>query len=97
MDNIFDIKVILYYISLILLILLIVLITVYITKVNTNGYMTCEKIREIENSQALGKQLNNVYELKVSKEFEKMFSQNSTTAGYEVIIDDLNKKYYKNI
>ena len=80
---------ILYYIALILLILIVILITVYVTKVNLNGYMTCQKLREIENSQDLSKQLNNVYDFKTFNEFEKMFNKSSIATEYESINNNI--------
>ena len=37
-----------YYIWLLLLIILIILITIYITKVNSSSYLTCENIKLLE-------------------------------------------------
>ena len=83
-------NIILYYLNIILLLILIILITIYITKVNTNSYLTCQNLKDIENNNALNKQLNNVYDIKVSKEFEKMFNQNSLISNYESINSDLD-------
>jgi len=73
-----------YYIYLLLLIIIVILITIYITKVNSKSYLTCTDIKNIQNnSQKLNNNINNIYDFKISKEFDKMFNQSSILNGYE--------------
>jgi hypothetical protein len=64
----------------------------YITKITTNGYPTCQNVRELINFHTPSQQLTNVYNFKISKEFEKMFNSNSLTTNYELINDYINDK-----
>ena len=77
----------LYLISLLLLIIIVILITIYVTKVNSNAYMTCKDIKKLEDSQKLNN-INNVYDFKISKEFDKMFNQSDLFTKYQSLYDD---------
>lgn len=83
-------KILLYYLTMIILILLIILISVYVTSVYNNGYPTCKDIRKIINTKKLNEKIDNVYDFKVSKEFEKMFNQDLILTTYEAIDANIN-------
>jgi hypothetical protein len=75
---------ILYNISLVILVIGIILMTVYITKASNNSYLTYDK--QILNKQAGLKKTrsdNSIYDYKVNKEYQKMFSQPSIWMGYQ--------------
>ena len=58
--------------------------TVYITKASNNSYLTYDK--QILNKQAGLKKTrsdNSIYDYKVNKEYQKMFSQPSIWMGYQ--------------
>jgi hypothetical protein len=58
--------------------------TVYITKASNNSYLTYDK--QIINNQAKlnkVKPYNTIYDYKVNKEYQKMFSQPSIWMGYQ--------------
>ena len=79
-----------YYISLILIIILIILITIYITKINLKGYLTCKDISDIQNSNKLDihMNMNNIYDFKISKEFNTMFENNNILTQYQTFNND---------
>jgi hypothetical protein len=70
---------ILYNISLVILVVGIILMTVYITKASNNSYLTSNK-QEILNQV---KPYDTIYDYKVKKEYQKMFSQPSIWMGYQ--------------
>ena len=80
-----------YYIWLLLLIILIILITVYITKVNSNSYLTCENIKLLEEKK-MNHRTDNIYDFKVSQEFKQMFLDTPLSTNYAAIDDYINEQ-----
>uniref|UniRef100_A0A6C0EC82 Uncharacterized protein n=1 Tax=viral metagenome TaxID=1070528 RepID=A0A6C0EC82_9ZZZZ len=74
--------------SLILLIILIIMITIYITKINSQFFLTCKDIRDIQNNQKIKNNINNVYDFKISREFDKMFNNNDILNQYQTFNND---------
>ena len=82
MNNIF------YYISLFLLLAIVILLTIYITKFNSNSYLTCRDIRNLEKQEKINNNLNNIYDFKISKEFNKMFTQSNILTQYQTFYNE---------
>jgi len=74
---------ILYNISLLILIVGIILITVYITKASKNGYLTYNQRILNKKLKLIDKPYQSIYDYKVNKEYQKMFSQPSIWMGYQ--------------
>jgi hypothetical protein len=74
---------ILYNISLVILVIGIILMTVYITKATNNGYLTYHKQILNKRAKIIGKPHQSIYDYKVNKEYQKMFSQPSIWMGYQ--------------
>lgn len=75
---------ILHNISIILLAIGIIMITIYITKVTSNNYITNDQDQLINESNK--QQLfipDNVYDYRVSKEYKKMFNESESWLGYQ--------------
>jgi capsular polysaccharide biosynthesis protein len=74
----------LHNISIIILGIGIILMTVYITRTTTSNYQTREQIMNQQNEGLRKRQpIQNIYDYRVSKEYEKMFSQPSIWQGYQ--------------
>jgi hypothetical protein len=73
---------ILYNISLLILVVGIILMTVYITKASNNGFQTSDKLN-LNKNYLIEKPYKTIYDYKVNKEYEKMFSQPSIWMGYQ--------------
>lgn len=91
---------ILYNISLIVLIIGIILMTVYITKVSSFKYLTQEEILMMKYNQKLKNvyDIGDIYQYKVTNEYNKMFNQPSLWFGYQYFDpqDQTDKLYIKN-
>jgi hypothetical protein len=74
---------ILYNISLVILVIGIILMTVYITKASNNGYLTYDKQILNNRAKSIEKPYDTIYDYKVNKEYQKMFSQPSIWMGYQ--------------
>jgi hypothetical protein len=74
---------ILYNISLLILVVGIILITVYITKASNNGFQTLDKQILNKRLKLTDKPYQSIYDYKVNKEYQKMFSQPSIWMGYQ--------------
>jgi hypothetical protein len=81
---------ILYNISILMLGVGIIMITIYITKVNNNGYtMYKQNGLRIKNNE------NDIYNEKSSDVFKKMFSESSILQDYQTFnINDKTNKLY---
>jgi hypothetical protein len=75
---------ILYNFSVIILGLGIILMTQYITKASNNNFMTQEQIL-LNKQNGLRRRANDIdiYNYRISKEYNKMFSQPSVLLGYQ--------------
>jgi len=89
---------ILYNISLIILFVGIIMMTIYITKISSHNYMTTDN--KLQMSQPLRRRqpVREIYDYKISKEYEKMFLQPSIWFGYQDFDPEFNteKLYIKN-
>ena len=75
---------ILYNIAILILIGGIIMLTVYITKASNNNFLTYQKQKMLENSfQRRVYPTQNIYNYKISNEYKKMFSEQSTWLGYQ--------------
>jgi hypothetical protein len=74
---------ILHNISLIFLVLGIILMTVYITKASSNGFQTNDVQLLAKEGLRRREPMKSIYDYRVSKEYEKMFSQPSIWLGYQ--------------
>lgn len=74
---------ILYNISLLILVVGIILMTVYITKASNNGFQTSDKQILNKRLKLTDKPYQSIYDYKVNKEYQKMFSQPSIWMGYQ--------------
>ncbi len=74
---------ILHNISLIILFAGIIMMTVYITKASGLNYMTNEQKLLMKQNLNKNEQVKNIYDYRVSKDYEKMFSQPSIWLGYQ--------------
>jgi len=74
---------ILYNISLIILFIGIIMMTVYITKASNFNYMTNKQKLLIRQNLRRKEPVQNIYDYRVSKEYEKMFTQPSIWLGYQ--------------
>jgi len=74
---------ILYNISLLILVVGIILMTVYITKASNNGFKTSDKQILDKRLKLTDKPYQSIYDYKVNKEYQKMFSQPSIWMGYQ--------------
>lgn len=90
---------ILYNIALIILFVGIIMMTVYITKASSFNYMTSDKVKLMRDNLRRREPVQEIYDYRVSKEYEKMFSQPSIWLGYQDFDPEYktDKLYIKNI
>ncbi len=74
---------IVYNISLIIIFAGIIMMTVYITKASGFNYMTGEEKLLMKQNLRRKEPVQDIYEYRVSKAYEKMFSQPSIWLGYQ--------------
>jgi hypothetical protein len=74
---------ILYNISLIILFAGIIMMTIYITKASGINYMTNEQKLLMKQNLRRKEPVQNIYDYRVSKAYEKMFSQPSIWLEYQ--------------
>jgi hypothetical protein len=74
---------ILHNVSLIILFVGIIMMTIYITKATSNNYMTTERKLQMRQQLRRKQPVREIYDYKISKEYEKMFSQPSIWSGYQ--------------
>jgi hypothetical protein len=74
---------ILHNISLIILFVGIIMMTIYITKATSYNYMTFERKQQMTEQLRRKQPVREIYDYKISKEYEKMFSQPSIWFGYQ--------------
>ena len=83
---------ILYNFAIIILGFGIILMTIYITKASNNNFMTQDQL--LLNKQAGIRRRSNdidIYGYRISKEYNKMFSQPSVLLGYQDFNPDANE------
>jgi hypothetical protein len=83
---------ILHNISLIILFTGIIMITVYITKATGFNYTTTEQKLLLMHNLKKDTSVKNIYDYRVSKAYEKMFSQPSIWLGYQDFNPELETK-----
>jgi hypothetical protein len=59
------------------------MITVYITKASSFNYMTNEQVNLMRQNLRRKEPIQNIYDYRVSKAYDKMFSQPSIWLGYQ--------------
>lgn len=74
---------ILYNISLIILVTGIIMLTVYITKASSFNYFRNDEIKLMRQNLRRKEPVKEIYDYRVSKEYERMFSQPSIWLGYQ--------------
>lgn len=74
---------ILHNISLIILAGGIIMLTVYITKASSFNFMTNEQVLLMRQNLRRKEPVQEIYDYRVSKAYEKMFSQPSIWLGYQ--------------
>lgn len=88
---------ILYNISIIILVGGIIMLTIYITKASSFNFMTNQQILLMKQNLRRKEPVKEIYDYRVSKEYEKMFSQPSIWLGYQDFDpeDKIEKLYIK--
>lgn len=83
---------ILYNFSIIILGLGIILMTIYITKASNNNFMTQDQLL-LNKNNGLRRRASDIdiYNYRISKEYNKMFSQPSVLLGYQDFNPDDNE------
>lgn len=89
---------IIHNISLIILFAGIIMMTIYITKASGFNYMTNEQKLLMKQNLRRKEPVQNIYDYRVSKAYEKMFSQPSIWLGYQDFDPEYEteKMYVKN-
>jgi hypothetical protein len=75
------------------------MITIYITKASSFNFMTNDKILLMKQNLRRKEPVREIYDYKISKEYEKMFLQPSIWFGYQDFDPEYKteKLYIKNI
>ena len=89
---------ILYNISLIILSSGIIMMTIYITRAMSSNFLTYDKMLLSKQNLRRKEPVREIYDYKISKEYEKMFLQPSIWSNYQDFNPDdlIDKLYIKN-
>ena len=73
--------------------------TIYVTKADSNGFLTFEQKKMAEQHSQLRSRMpeQNIYDYRVSKEYKNMFAEPSIWLGYQTFNpEDIPQKLYIN-